>query len=154
MSIEKQPGNTVESQEGNEGWLKNQSLDLTSVHLSGLGERADRLANYAPGEWNEQNGIIMYADSEGAVFATPAIDAVREKIMADPSFVKVEGRGVLNLNDSEMVWGGKEKNESNTAFDRWTELALRARGLQEAESAQMRAEQDAAREEYEKTLDS
>jgi len=44
---------SAEQKDGNTEWLKQNSLDLSSVHLSGLGDRADRLVDYAPGEWNE-----------------------------------------------------------------------------------------------------
>lgn len=153
MSLENAGQNRAESQEnGNRGWLKQNSLDLNSVHLSGLGERADRLVNYEPGEWNEQNGIIMYSDAEGGLFAIPATDASREKIMSDPTFSKVEGKGVLNLGDSDMVWGGAEKNATNSAFNRWRELSLGAQNAQYAEVEGEKVIATAERDEFEEKI--
>jgi hypothetical protein len=153
MSIEGKLENRTGAQEsGNEAWLKQNSLDLTAVHLSGLGERADRLVSYEPGEWNEQNGIIMFADAEGALGAIPATDVAREKFTSDPTFTKVEGKGVLNLNDTDMVWGGKEKNATNTMFNRWTELTLSTRNLQTGEILAERVGQDAERDAIEEEL--
>jgi hypothetical protein len=154
MSIEGKLEKRTEAQEsGNEAWLKQNSLDLTAVHLSGLGERADRLVSYEPGEWNEQNGIIMFADAEGALGAIPATDATREKFTSDPTFIKVDGRGVLNLNDTDMVWGGKDKNATNTMFNRWSELTLNARNVQTGETLTERRGQDAERDAIENGVD-
>ncbi len=147
MSIEDRTNVPKAEQEGgNTEWFKQNALNLNSVHLSGLGDRADRLVNYAPGEWNEQNGIIMYADAGGALYAIPATDATREKLVSDPAFSKAEGKGVLNLGDADMVWGGAEKNATNSAFNRWRELSLGAQSLQMKEFEVLQKETEEARD--------
>ncbi len=154
MNFEKTGGDKTESREGGgSAWLKQNSLDLTAVHFSGLGERADRIVNYEPGEWNENGGVIMYADAEGALYAIPSTEATREKLSSDPTFKKVEGKGVLNLNDVDMTWGGAEKNATNTALQRWRELSFNVSATQGSEAERERDEQSSDRDAFEKQSD-
>lgn len=133
--------------------LKSQAVNVDGVYFKGIAnrERRDgRLVNglsevkYNPLTWNENSGIIMFADSEGKQFATPSNDRVREILFKDKAFKRAEGMGVLNLSDVEGTWGDKENAENNSTFRGWRELALQNRAVQERESAAMRAEQEAA----------
>ncbi len=133
--------------------LKSQAVNVDGVYFKGIANRERRdgkLVNglsevkYNPLTWNENSGVIMFADSEGKQFATPSNNRVREMLFKDQAFKRAEGMGVLNLSDVEGTWGDKENAENNSTFRGWREIALQNRAVQERESAAMRAEQDAA----------
>jgi hypothetical protein len=147
MDIEQRAGKQ-ETGEETIALLKGQSLDLTALHLGGRGQMADSIS-YSPQTWNENSGIIIYADKDGRTFAIPSNDSVRNRLQQDPSFKKAEGKGVWNLNDVDGVWGGVEKNRTNSAFNRWQELASRNQVVQEREAVTMRRGQDMARDMFE-----
>jgi hypothetical protein len=138
-------------------WLKTYALNLKGVHLSGpaAGDRADRIVDYSPGEWNEHNGIIMFASpDDGELYAIPATDSVREKLNVDPAFTRADStKGVINLNETDGIWGGAEKNAQNSGYQRWRTLALGAQNMQMQEAADARAAQAADRDAFDAELD-
>lgn len=128
--------------------LRDQSMGLGNVHIEGYkqGELAigtlDEI-RMRPLTWNENGGVIMYADADGRKFATPATGEARQLLNADGVFQKDEKIGIPKLNEGN-AWG--MNRAENGAFRQWRGLAVGARPVQELEEKDLIEKQRAARE--------
>ena len=124
---------------------KADSLDLTHLGLAGRGGTDTSMnlneLKMTPGTWNENQGVIIYADNQGKKFAVPGSERARREFVS-MGMMKDESVGVPHLNDAE-VWGSEERREGMETFHHWKELAEKEQARQQAEAA---ADTAAARE--------
>lgn len=105
--------------------IQEYSLPLTALHLQGGETSVDRAINVAPNTWNENDGVIVWLDRNGRIYATPGSDHTRE-IMFE-HLTKDESIGVPHLNSKE-VWGDKAEGGGTNDFREWERLRARASG--------------------------
>jgi aspartokinase len=95
--------------------LKRKSLSLRALAFA----KGTKIDVMRPETWNENQGVIVYADKEGEIFAVPSSEDTRKTLSGN--FDKDTTVGVLSLNQGEC-WGDEARRESMTAFKEWQEL--------------------------------
>jgi hypothetical protein len=124
--------------------LKKDSLELSHIGLAGIGGNLhdEMKMKMRPETWNEHQGVIVYADKQGKVYAIPSSESARNK-MQELGIEKDEiVEGVPHLNDAD-VWGTEERREKMATFHQWKGLVEEEQRRQQAE---VLAQASAARE--------
>lgn len=108
--------------------LKLDSLDISNLALTGKGgfdasyQNGGEPLKIQPGTWNENSGVIVYADKGGKIYAVPASEEVRRQLQDPESGMeKDEGVSVPHMNEAD-VWGTEERRKQMPIFDRWKGL--------------------------------
>ena len=113
-------------------------MEARSLPLAGLYLHGTRLdcgdIPIQPGTWNENSGVILYADSEGRSFVMPSRDDDRRWLF-ESGMKKDTTIGVPGFNNLE-VWGTQEQRERATSFQRWMELLEMQRQVKQAKEDQ------------------
>ncbi len=111
-TIEHQPIAEILDRAQAEGLLKQAAFSL-----GGLGEKI-KAHNALPGKYNENQGVVVFSNKEGA-FALPASPETR-RLLEAAEYSKDERIGVPNLNDS-ATWSEAQK-ASGASFDKWKKI--------------------------------
>lgn len=143
--------------------LKAKALGIDGVYFPGIRERQKENGEFEasgrakkpsdweqPLSWNENSGVIQFTDQDGKEFCMPSNNEVREMLRTDPSFIKKEGKSVLNLSEVS-VWGGSEEAEKYSAYQEWQKLLkdnepVRKRDEEEWEARTRESMEDRERE--------
>jgi hypothetical protein len=104
--------------------LSEHALSLEGLYLRGAVEEnrdvGSRSKDIKPGTYNENNGVVVFATTEGA-YAIPSTSSLYE-LLTQAGFEKDQSIGVPWLNDGNM-WGPEAERQSNSGFQKWLELA-------------------------------
>lgn len=104
--------------------LSEHALSLEGLYLKGAVETNRDVGSYSrgikPGTYNENNGVVVFATTEGA-YAIPANSGLYE-LLQQAEFEKDKSIGVPWLNDGNM-WGAEAERQSNSGFQQWSKLA-------------------------------
>lgn len=113
--------------------LKQGAVALSGSHLNSLGSTIDSATDYPANSWNEHNGVMIFTDGEGGIFASPITDRLRDSMYASPDLKKDESIGVPNLNESEVWHKDAAQADLIDTFTKWKGLASEARDVQALE---------------------
>jgi UDP-N-acetyl-D-mannosaminuronic acid transferase (WecB/TagA/CpsF family) len=105
------------------GQLSENALNLSGLYLRGAVEGNRDVGELAksiqPGTYNENNGTVIFATTEG-VYAIPSNSHLKD-LLTQAEFQNDKSIGVPWLNDGNM-WGTEAERLSNSGFQDWKRL--------------------------------
>ncbi|MCX6736069.1 MAG: hypothetical protein NTZ13_03215 [Candidatus Parcubacteria bacterium] len=93
--------------------LKENAMDIGQLQI--IGQSTENM-HMQPNTWNETNGVIVFSDENGKIFASPATEKIRSELVNNAVEQDVS-IGVPALNNKEN-WGSSEYS-----FSQWKKLA-------------------------------
>ncbi|MES2224338.1 MAG: hypothetical protein V4469_05415 [Patescibacteria group bacterium] len=107
--------------------LKNQlsesALNISGLYFagaSGADRTQDQLKELKPGQYAEQNNVVIFATAEGR-YAVPTTSHMTE-LIKQAEFQLNESVGVPQLNNVDM-WGPENQRAGNSGFQKWQQLS-------------------------------
>ncbi|NCT01988.1 hypothetical protein GW766_01900 [Candidatus Parcubacteria bacterium] len=113
--------------------LKEVGVSLANRFNAFEGKTFDAMQDIKPNTWNENSGVIIFADHSGEVFAVPSTDRYRNELFKDQTVTKDESIGVPSLSNTEVWSNDPTQAETVPGFQEWNAAVHSAKAIRTAE---------------------